>query len=93
MDIDFIVQDSYALTRPQWKLVANIEEAGRAFAEAVAQNYKTQEFEKAVEPEEADNETSSDDGGDEDELRVPDMDEAHSSSEDVETEVILLMFI
>ena len=43
MDVDFIVQDTFALVRPQWKLATNLDEAGRAFADAVAQNYKTQE--------------------------------------------------
>lgn len=41
MDIEFIVQDVFALTRPQWKLASNIEEAGRAFQLALAQDQKT----------------------------------------------------
>ena len=86
MDIDFMIQDTFALTRPQWKLATNFDEAGRAFADAVAQNYKTQEPEKAPEPEDADDGSSSD-GGDEDEFQVPEMDEVHSSSEEAETEV------
>ena len=36
MDIDFIIQDTFALTRPQWKLNTDFEEAGRLFAEKVA---------------------------------------------------------
>ena len=86
MDIDFMIQDTFALTRPQWKLAANFDEAGRAFADAVAQNYKSQESEKAAEPEDADDGSSSD-GGDDDELQVPEMDDVHSSSEEVEAEV------
>lgn len=86
MDIDFMVQDTFALTRPQWKLVADLDEAGRAFAEAVTQNYKPQEPDKVVEAEEIEDDASSD-GGDEDELRVPEMEDAHSSSEEVEPEV------
>ena len=93
MDIDFIVQDSYALTRKDWKLVTNLEEAGHAFAEAVTQNFKPQGVEKVAEPEDADNESSSDDGGDEDELRVPEMDDAHSSSEEVDPEVCCLALL
>ena len=42
MDIDFIIQDTYALTRPQWKFAGGFEEAGRAFAEIVSQHYKAQ---------------------------------------------------
>ena len=86
MDIDFMMQDTFALTRPQWKLASDFDEAGRAFADAVAQNYKSQEAEKAAEPEDADDGSSSD-GGDDDELQVPEMDDVHSSSEEVETEV------
>ena len=88
MDIDFIIQDTYALTRPQWKLVANLEEAGGAFSEAVSQNYKGQEPERIAEQEEVEDDASSD-GGDDDEPRMPEMDDAHSSSEEVEQEVIL----
>lgn len=88
MDIDFLVQDTFALTRPQWKLATSFEEAGRAFADAVAQNYKSQEPEKTVEAEDADDDASSD-GGEDDEPRVPEMDEAHSSSEEAEAEVIV----
>ena len=86
MDIDFIIQDTFALTRPQWKLVADLEEAGRAFADAVTQNYKTQEPDKVIESEEIEDDASSD-GGDDEELRVPEMEDAHSSSEEVEPEV------
>lgn len=89
MDIDFIIQDTFALTRPQWKLATSFEEAGRAFADAVTQNYKSQEPEKTVEAEDPDDGASSD-GGEEDEPRVPEMDEAHSSSEEAETEVQIL---
>ena len=92
MDVDFIVRDSYLLTRPHWKLATDLDEAGRAFAEAVAQNYRTQEPEKVIELEEADNESSSD-GVDEDELQVPDMDDAHSSSEEAEAEVHYQLYL
>ncbi|MCJ1305714.1 hypothetical protein MMC08_008530, partial [Hypocenomyce scalaris] len=86
MDIDFIIQDTFALTRPQWNLVADLEEAGRAFADAVTQNYKTQEPDKVIEPEEIEDDASSD-GGDDEEFRLPEMEDAHSSSEEVEPEV------
>jgi regulator of nonsense transcripts 2 len=92
MDIDFIVQDTYALTRPQWKLAANLTEAGSAFADACKQNYKTQESEKVVEPEEAEDDASSDEQ-DDDERAVPEMDEGEdgqSSSEEAEQEVTMI---
>ena len=87
MDIDFVVQDTYALTRPQWKLATTLEEAGQAFATAVAQNYKTQEAEKIVESEEAEDDGLSGEGPEEEELRGLEMDDAHSSDEEVEAEV------
>ncbi|KAF7944881.1 uncharacterized protein EAE97_005514 [Botrytis byssoidea] len=62
MDIEFIVSDVYAATRPQWKLASNIEEASRAFQLAMAQDQKTAGIEKAAEPEEPDSEASSDEG-------------------------------
>ncbi len=87
MDIDFIIQDTYALTRPHWKLAKDFEEAGRAFAESVTQNYKTAEAEKTIEAEAPEDDASSDDDADDDELQVPEMEDAHSSSEEAETEV------
>lgn len=87
MDIEFIVQDVFALTRPQWKLASNIEEAGRAFQLAVAQDQKTSGMDKVIEAEaeDADSEKSSDDGmGDiEAETGLPDADiDGESESED-----------
>ena len=86
MDIEFIIQDTFSLIRPQWKLAADYEEAGRAFADLVKQNYKTQEQEKPTEAEEPDDGVSSDDEADEDELPVPEMD-VQSSSDEGEVEV------
>lgn len=62
MDIEFIVQDVFALTRPQWKLASNIEEAGKAFQLAMAQDAKTSGIDRTVEPEEPESDASSDDG-------------------------------
>ena len=86
MDIDFIIQDTFSLTRPQWKLATDLEEAGHAFANLVKQNYKTQEQEKPIEAEEPDDGVSSEDEADEDELPVPEMD-AQSSSDEADVEV------
>ena len=83
MDIEFVVQDTYALVRPQWKIVVELSEAARLFSEAVALNYKTQGPEKATEPEEPAEESSSDDGIGED--GVPEeMLDAQSSSDEQE---------
>ncbi|TEY79726.1 hypothetical protein BOTCAL_0042g00260 [Botryotinia calthae] len=84
MDIEFIVSDVYAATRPQWKLASNIEEASRAFQLAMAQDQKTAGIEKVVEPEEPDSEASSDEG----DAGIPegDIDDAFLDSEE-ETEI------
>jgi len=61
MDIGFIVHDVFALTRPQWKLASNLEEAGRAFQLAMTQDQKSAGLERAPEPEELESDGSSDD--------------------------------
>jgi regulator of nonsense transcripts 2 len=61
MDIDFIVQDTFALTRPQWKLAANIEEAAKAFQLAIAQDKKTAGLDKSMDADDGSTGSSSDD--------------------------------
>jgi regulator of nonsense transcripts 2 len=80
MDIEFIVQDIFALTRPQWKLASNLEEAGRAFQLAVAQDQKNSGMNKPAEVEEPEVDESSDD----DEEALP---AAEDSSEEEEGDV------
>ncbi len=89
MDIEFIVQDVFSLTRPQWKLASNWEEASRAFQLAVAQDQKTSGIEKVVEPEEPDSDSSSDDeAGENDVEKDPaEGDDNEESESDDELEV------
>lgn len=61
MDIDFAVQDTFALTRPQWKLATSLEEAAKAFQLAVAQDQKSAGVDKHVEADDAMSGPSSDD--------------------------------
>ena len=68
MDITFIVQDVFSLTRPQWKLASNLEESSRAFQLAVAQDQKTSGLDKNVETADVDSE--SDDGIDDGEAEA-----------------------
>jgi regulator of nonsense transcripts 2 len=82
MDIDFLVQDTYALVRPQWKLVTEFSEAVRLFSEAVAVNYKQAAQEKVSEADEDGEESASDEGNDED--GIPDINDADSLSEEAE---------
>lgn len=49
MDIEFIVQDTFALIRPQWRLATNFEEAYKVFQLAVAQDQKASGADKVVE--------------------------------------------
>jgi len=57
MDIEFLVQDIFALTRPQWKLASNLEEATKAFQLAI----KSSGLDKAVEQDDQGSGVSSDD--------------------------------
>lgn len=85
MDIEFIVQDTFALTRPQWKLASNLEEASRAFQLAVAQDHKSSGLNKAVEVEEPEVDESSDDDG---EAGLP---EPEDSTEEEDADVSILL--
>lgn len=62
MDIEFAIQDAFAHVRPRWKIAPNLEEAGTAFAEAVARNYQTQTADKTLEVEEAAEDSLSEEG-------------------------------
>ncbi|SPQ23725.1 5d36351a-5374-4003-8184-15c4ad043913 [Thermothielavioides terrestris] len=61
MDIEFLVQDIFALTRPQWKLASNLEEASKVFHLAIIQDQKTSGLDKVVEQDDGTSEVSSDD--------------------------------
>jgi len=80
MDIEFIVQDTYLLTRPQWKLATNLEEATKAFQLAIAQDNKNSGVEKAPDTDDMSVHSSSDDDGVEGEGEVADA-EADSDRE------------
>ncbi|KAJ4289126.1 mRNA decay protein [Kalmusia sp. IMI 367209] len=85
MDVEFIVQDAYNLTRPQWKLITNLDEAAQAFGESVQQNYQLSAGGKNTEPEDDEASASDDeDGPDDEDLLVPEGDEEKSSGEDGE---------
>lgn len=87
MDVDFMIQEAFMLTRPQWKLITNLEEASQAFAEAVKLNYQTTTHGKPVEADEVDEESSSEDeaeGADDEDVQVPEGDDEKSSGEEAE---------
>jgi regulator of nonsense transcripts 2 len=85
MDVEFIVQDAYNLTRPQWKLITNLDDAAQAFSEAVKQNYQTTATDKPAEPEDDDVSASDDDmeGPEDDDMVVAEDDEKSSEDEEV----------
>ena len=86
MDIEFVVQDTFALVRPQWKLITELTEAGKVFQEAVQANYKQAAQEKSTEPLEEVDESASDEELDDGAL--PDADEVHSSTDENEVRMI-----
>ncbi|KJZ78097.1 hypothetical protein HIM_02734 [Hirsutella minnesotensis 3608] len=89
MEIEFVVQDIFAVTRPQWKLAAGLEEATKAFQLAIAQDQKTAGVDKTLEADEATSEISSDDdNGDADDVEPygDGEDESASDEEEVEQE-------
>ncbi|KAK4156234.1 armadillo-type protein [Chaetomidium leptoderma] len=83
MDIEFLVQDIFALTRPQWKLASNIEEATKVFQLAVAQDQKTSGLDKVMEQDDGLSGASSDDEHD---MHHDDDDESGSDDGDVDAE-------
>lgn len=68
MDMEFVVQDTFNLLRPQWKLIlGDVHEAAKVFGEACKQNYQDTASGKMAEPEpeepeESDHDDLSDDG-------------------------------
>lgn len=81
MEIDFMIQDTFSLVRPNWKIVTDLAEAARLFAEAVSANFKQQGAEKASEQVEDNEESGSEDGEVDADL---DAEIAQSSDEDGE---------
>ncbi|TIC99020.1 Nonsense-mediated mRNA decay protein 2 [Colletotrichum higginsianum] len=82
MDIEFIVQDTFALTRPQWKLASNLEEASKAFQLAIAQDQKVSGADKTLEVDDASIGSSSDDEDGDEHLPEAEADEEESGSDD-----------
>ncbi|EMR61807.1 putative nonsense-mediated mrna decay factor protein [Eutypa lata UCREL1] len=92
MDIEFIVQDTFSLTRPQWKLATNLEEASKAFQLAITQDQKNAGLDKSTEQDDASSDASSDDDGAEGDgdMILPeaegDEEEIDSEDEDIEND-------
>jgi regulator of nonsense transcripts 2 len=82
MDIEFVVQDIYSLTRPQWKFAAALEEATKALHIAIVQDQKTAGIDRAAEVDEATSGASSDD----DNADVDDVEQDGDGDEDTASE-------
>ncbi|PSK36153.1 hypothetical protein B9Z65_5968 [Elsinoe australis] len=80
MDIEFLVQDTFAQLRPQWKLATTLDEASQKFAEACKQNYQNLASAKEQEAEELEDQPSSEDGREDGEEDGPAVN-GHSASE------------
>lgn len=95
LDIEFAVQDIFALTRPQWKLATNLDEATKTFLLAISQDQKTAGVDKLAEADDATSSSSSDDeNGDLDEAEVDMEGDNESASEEEEAaEVSSLLMI
>lgn len=85
MDVEFDLQDVFALIRPQLKIIPTLEEAGAAFAEACKEQYQMSAPDRPSTPLN-DEELDGPDGAvDLDGRRTPDLDD--KSSEEDEAEV------
>ncbi|KAG9885013.1 ARM repeat-containing protein, partial [Aureobasidium melanogenum] len=98
MDVEFVVQDMFALLRPQWKIATTFEEAQQVFSDAVKHNYQTtgpnKQQEEQEEEEEEDgrgiDDVNNDDGEDDkssaDEAAEPTDDEAAAETPEEDSE-------
>lgn len=98
MDVEFVVQDMFALLRPQWKIATTFEEAQQVFSDAVKHNYQTTGSNKQQEEQEEDEEedgrgiddVNNDDGEDDkssgDEAAEPTDDEAAAETPEEDSE-------
>ncbi|KAF8438755.1 nonsense-mediated mRNA decay factor [Terfezia claveryi] len=66
MDVEFLVLDTFQAIRPNWKLHTNLEDAAKAFEEAVSKTYKTPDEKLLAEPEDAEDDGDSSDEGEAD---------------------------
>ncbi|KAM0557949.1 hypothetical protein ACHAPJ_005113 [Fusarium lateritium] len=84
MDIEFLVQDTFALTRPQWKLAAGLDEAVKSFQLAIAQDQKSAGVDKGVDADDATSDPSSDDDNGDNDEDGDDNDDSASEEEEAE---------
>jgi regulator of nonsense transcripts 2 len=81
-DIEFAIQDAFAVISPSLRMIGNLEEAAKQFAEAVKENYQKDQNEKISNEVEEIEEDSMSEDGDDDEDAVVEEDEKSSADED-----------
>ena len=87
MDMEFVVQDLFALTRPQWKFASSLDEAAKTFQLAIAQDQKNAGADKIAEADDATSGSSSDDeNGDADDVEAYGEGDEDSGSEEEEVD-------
>ncbi|RMZ84489.1 hypothetical protein DV736_g6601, partial [Chaetothyriales sp. CBS 134916] len=87
LEIDFLVQDTFTLVRPQWKIVSDLPEAAKLFSEAIASNYKQQTAGKPADAADEADDSESDaldeeDAGADDPAMHSSGDEAEAANDD-----------
>lgn len=88
LDIEFTVQDIFAVTRPQWKFASSLDEATKAFQLAISQDQKSAGADKYAEADDATSGASSEDeNGDADEIEADGEGDEDSASDEDDIEV------
>jgi hypothetical protein len=90
LDIEFTVQDIFAVTRPQWKFATSLDEATKAFQLAISQDQKSAGVDKYAEADDATSGASSEDeneNGDGDEIEAYGDGDEDSASDEEDIEV------
>jgi len=87
MDIDFLIQDTFGVLRPQWKLISSLDEATQKLADACKLNYDNPTKENEVEETEVSSGEDQEDEEKEDEEGDVEIRADHVSSSENELEV------
>ncbi|KAF8477425.1 armadillo-type protein [Kalaharituber pfeilii] len=91
MDVEFLVQDTFQAVRPNWKLHTNLEDAAKAFEEAVSKTYKIQDEkdDKALLELDLDDGDEEGDSSDDGELEHREDEEGQLTDEEGESQTVV----
>jgi hypothetical protein len=93
MEIEFAIQDAFAVVNPELKLTASLQEAGDALSEAVQLNYQQNSNEKIADLDDADDDHISDDVPEDDQDDGDDNADDDAKSSQEASEVCCAMYI